>query len=269
MRKTIKTWQVIIFLAFTATLFSCDSDSDEPKNPETSSLSKEAQEIYDKLSNTTWTLISSPYDNAPLGNTITFSSTIVSQGVFQLFCSSYPSDIFAWMPTPDGGGDLLMTGALTACNAANAGSFITYFGSRVYLDFSGNSMSITSTVNSNKKYVYTKSTSGSSSDPISGGEDGFEKPDVGFYDYTQQGKSSVKVDFIIYNKNEAGVSSATIKYGTTSTANSSASTNIVGDHVIATISGLKSDTKYYVKCTVKGKGGTVTTESVAISLSSW
>lgn len=268
MKKAIITWQVIIFLALSATLFSCGSDSDELKNTDTGSLSKDAQEIYDKLSNTTWTLISSPYDNAPLGSTITFSSTIVSKGIFQLFCSSYPGDIFAWMPAPDDG-DLLMTGALTSYNAANAGDFIVYFGSRVYLDFSGNRMSMTSTVNSNKKYVYTKSSSGSSSDPSSGGEDGYEKPDVEFYDYTQQGKSSVKVDFIIYNKNEAGVSSATIKYGTSSTANSSASTNIVGDHVIATISGLKSDTKYYVKCTVKGKGGTTTTNAVTISLSSW
>lgn len=269
MKISILSLQIVFLFALATTLFSCGNESYEPENPDTDisqgSLSNEAQEIYNKLNSTTWCLNSSTYDHAPLGSTITFSSIVVSKSAFQLFCSNYPNDIFAWVPAPDDGGDLLLTASLTPCNASNGGAFLIHYGSRVNLRFSGNKMTMTSTSNSNIVYVYSQSPS----KPSTGGEDEYEKPDVGFYDYTQQGKSSVKVDFIIYNKDEAGVSSASIKYGTSSSANSSASTNIVGNHAIATISGLKSDTKYYVKCTVKGKGGSVTSDVVTISLSSW
>lgn len=252
------------------TMTSCsDDEPEESKTPNTSqsTMSTKAKEIYNKLQNTTWTLISSPYPKAPLGNTITFSSIPIFDGAYNLYCSAYPNDVFAWLPAPDHHDpcDLLMTWTLTNCNATNAGDFISLFGCSVNLSWSGNRMIMTSISDSNKKYVYTESTSGAGT----GGESGYEKPDVGFYDYTQLSKSSVKVDFIIYNKDEAGVSTVSIKYGTSSATNSSASTSLVGNHAVATISGLKSDTKYYVKCTVKGKGGTVTTDAFAISLTSW
>lgn len=259
---------IAILVVLPTTLTSCgDDEPNEPETPESSqnTLSKRAQEIYNKLSNTTWTLISSPYPNSPLGNTIPFTSIPVIDGAYKLYCSAYPNDVFAWLPAPDDGGDLLMTPNLTVCDAGNGGAFAVLFGSRVYVSWSGNRMTLTSISNSSMKYVYTQD----SLNPDHEEENGNEKPDVGFYDYTQLSTSSVKVDFVIYNKEEAGVSSASIKYGTNSSATSSVSTSLIGNHAIATIDGLKSNTKYYVKCTVKGKGGTITTDAITISLTSW
>lgn len=250
-------------------LASCDKD-DPINDPQgnSDSLSPQAKAVYNKLCNTTWRLVSSYSDKAPLGNTITFSSTpVINDLAYQLHCSYFPNDIFAWVPADNDDCDLLMTGTLTQCNASNAGAFSVCFGSRVNISITGDKMTMTSTSINNARYEYIKT---SSQDPDNqGGNTEYEKPDVDFYDYTQQGSSSVKVDYIIYNADDAGVSSATIKYGTNSSTSSSASTSIIGKHAIATISGLKPNTKYYVRCTVKSKGGTITTDAIPISITSW
>lgn len=86
----------------------------------------------------------------------------------------------------------------------------------------------------------------------------YEKPDVGFYDFTAT-RSSIRVQYKIYNKNEAKVSSAQIYYGTSSNPTKNVSTNISGTLITANISGLESGTTYYVKCKVTGAGGSTTT----------
>ena len=99
-----------------------------------------------------------------------------------------------------------------------------------------------------------------------GGEDGgkengtttYEKPDVGFYDFTAT-KTSLKVQYKIYNKDEAKVTSAKIYYGTSSNPTQSATTTVSGVMISANISGLKAGTEYYVKCVATGKAGTTTT----------
>lgn len=90
------------------------------------------------------------------------------------------------------------------------------------------------------------------------GSDSYEKPDVGFYDFTAT-KTSLKVQYKIYNKDEADVTSAKIYYGTSSHLSSSKTATISGTLITATISGLKAGTTYYVKCVATGKGGTTTT----------
>lgn len=256
---------MVILMSMTICLSSCGDKSDEPGNSE--QLSERAQEIYNKLNDTTWALVSSPYEKSPLGSTITFSSSAIFPGAYYLYCSYYPNDVFAWLPAPDDEMDLQMVSTLTHCDPSNGGSFSVLFGAGAFVSFSGNKMTLISAIDNDTVYVYSKVSSNSGND--NDGADGYEKPDVEFYDYTQQGSSSVKVDFIIYNKEEAGVSTASIKYGKTASANTLATTNIIGNHVTATISGLKANTKYYVKCTVKGKGGSVTTDAVPISLTSW
>lgn len=91
-----------------------------------------------------------------------------------------------------------------------------------------------------------------------GSSDSYEKPDVGFYDFTAT-KTSLKVQYKIYNKDEAGVTSAKIYYGTSSNPSSSKTATISGTLITANISGLKAGTEYYVKCVATGKGGTTTT----------
>lgn len=86
-----------------------------------------------------------------------------------------------------------------------------------------------------------------------------EKPEIGFYDFTAT-KTSLKVQYKIYNKDEADVKSAKIYYGTTSNPTASKSASISGTMITANITGLKAGTTYYVKCSVTGKAGTTTTE---------
>lgn len=103
-------------------------------------------------------------------------------------------------------------------------------------------------------------------DTGSGGNDGntggdnptYEKPDIGFYDFTATTKS-LKVQYYIYNKDEARVSSAKIYYGTSSNPTASKTATVSGVLITANISGLKTGTTYYVKCVATGKGGTTTT----------
>ena len=96
-----------------------------------------------------------------------------------------------------------------------------------------------------------------------GSSSSYENPDVGFYDYTAT-RTSLKVQYRIYNKSEAGVTSARIYYGTSSNPTSSKSATISGTMATANISGLKAGTTYYVKCVVTGKGGTTTTTTTRL-----
>ncbi len=88
----------------------------------------------------------------------------------------------------------------------------------------------------------------------------YEKPDVGFYDFTAT-KTSLKVQYKIYNKEEAQVRSAKIYYGTSSNPSSVKSASVSGTMITANISGLKAGTTYYVKCVATGRGGTSTTST--------
>ena len=99
---------------------------------------------------------------------------------------------------------------------------------------------------------------GNNNDNTGGGTTTYEKPDIGFYDFTAT-KTSLKVQYKIYNKDKAKVTSAKIYYGTSSNPTSSKTATVSGVLITANISGLKAGTTYYVKCVATGKGGTTTT----------
>lgn len=101
-------------------------------------------------------------------------------------------------------------------------------------------------------------TGGSDNDNTGGGTTTYEKPDIGFYDFTAT-KTSLTVQYRIFNKEEAEVTSAKIYYGTSSNPSSSKTATVSGTLITANISGLKAGTTYYVKCKATGKGGTTTT----------
>lgn len=100
--------------------------------------------------------------------------------------------------------------------------------------------------------------SGSGGSGGSGSSSSYEKPDIGFYDFTAT-KTSLKVQYKIYNKDESKVTSAKIYYGTSSNPTSSKTATVSGVLITANISGLKAGTTYYVKCVATGKGGATTT----------
>ena len=109
---------------------------------------------------------------------------------------------------------------------------------------------------------YSSSSNGGSGETNNGGggSTSYEKPDVGFYDFTAT-RTSLKVQYRIYNNDDAKVSSATIYYGTTSNPTSPKTATVNGNMITANISGLKAGTTYYVKCVAKGKGGTTTSST--------
>lgn len=88
----------------------------------------------------------------------------------------------------------------------------------------------------------------------------YEKPNIAFDDYDAY-TTSVKVQYRIYNKDKAKVSSAKIYYGTTSNPTASVNASVSGVLITARITGLKKGTTYYVKCKATGKGGTTTTST--------
>lgn len=130
----------------------------------------------------------------------------------------------------------------------------------------------------NKRYVFysfgQKPSSGSNNDDgnsnggdtgggSTGGSTSYEKPDIGFYDFTAY-QTKLKVVYKIYNKNEAKVTSAKVYYGTSSNPTKYVSSSVAGVLITANISGLKKGTTYYVKCVATGKGGTTTTGTTKV-----
>lgn len=96
-----------------------------------------------------------------------------------------------------------------------------------------------------------------------GGSTSYEKPDIGFNDFTAY-QTKLKVVYKIYNKDEAKVTSAKVYYGTSSNPSKSVSATVAGVLITANISGLKKGTTYYVKCVATGKGGTTTTGTTKV-----
>lgn len=130
----------------------------------------------------------------------------------------------------------------------------------------------------NKRYVFysfgQKPSSGSNNDDgnsnggdtgggSTGGSTSYEKPDIGFSDFTAY-QTKLKVVYKIYNKDKAKVTSAKVYYGTSSNPTRSVSASVAGVLITANISGLKKGTTYYVKCVATGKGGTTTTGTTKV-----
>ena len=131
----------------------------------------------------------------------------------------------------------------------------------------------------NKRYVFytfgqkpSSDSNNSSGGPNNGGSTGggstggstsYEKPDIGFNDFTAY-QTKLKVVYKIYNKDEAKVTSAKVYYGTSSNPTKSVTATVSGVLITANISGLKKGTTYYVKCVATGKGGTTTTGTTKV-----
>ncbi len=104
---------------------------------------------------------------------------------------------------------------------------------------------------------------GGSSGGNTGGSTSYEKPDIGFNDFTAY-QTKLKVVYKIYNSDKAKVTSAKVYYGTSSNPTKSVSATVAGVLITANISGLQKGTTYYVKCVATGKGGTTTTGTTKV-----
>lgn len=105
------------------------------------------------------------------------------------------------------------------------------------------------------KVTYQEDSSFSNGNAEDGDNYKDEPPYVTSFDFTAT-KSSITVKFMCSER----PTSATIKYGTSSPT-STASSSISGKQVSATVSGLKSGTKYYFKCTVKNSYGSSSSDT--------
>lgn len=267
---------------FCLTSCSSDDDSSEKENVE----DERPSAIIAQLGGTTWSLMKSIHKSADglyyndllalhpdaQGATITFL-TDKQYGGYKIFYSYRPNGYATWFDAIEINepGDIFIGGNYTF-SAEDAGSVYAIFGSGpLYVDISGDILTLRTAGDSKyqSEFVYQRVTSseGEGDSP----SDKYEKPELGLYDFTQTGKSSLKIDYIIYNIGEIGsIKSAKINYGKTSSANErSVSSNIVGNHAITTITGLSPNTDYYFRCTVRSEGGSSTTSSVKISLSAW
>lgn len=100
---------------------------------------------------------------------------------------------------------------------------------------------------------------GGTSGGNTGGSTSYEKPDIGFNDFTAY-QTKLKVVYKIYNRDKAKVTSAKVYYGTSSNPTKPITATVSGVLITANITGLKKGTTYYVKCVATGKGGTTTTD---------
>lgn len=276
MRLEVKILLLLLNILF---MGACSNDSEDilditPENQYT--IDDNVKSLSSKLFNTSWTYQYSEFYNKDNGRyshtnsdfankfTFTFSNEIFSNNEYKLIVNGY-SDAACWWHIDENGVDYSATDygyRIANMTATDVGGWSTCGGCIFdgYISTQTNSKLILKDFYTDGikyvQHIYTASSnSGGGSD---GGSTTYEKPDVGFYDFTAT-KTSLKVQYKIYNKDEAGVTSAKIYYGTTSNPSSSKTATISGTLITANISGLKAGTEYYVRCVATGKGGTTTT----------
>lgn len=276
MKLEIKILLLLLNILF---MGACSDDSEDilditPENQYT--IDDNVKSLSSKLFNTSWTYQYSEFYNKDNGRyshtnsdfankfTFTFSNEIFSNNEYKLIVNGN-SDAACWWHIDEDGVDYSATdygyrianmtatdvGGWSACGGCIFDGYLsTQTNSKLILkDFYTDGIKYV-------QHIYTASSN--SGGGSGGGSTTYEKPDVGFYDFTAT-KTSLKVQYKIYNKDEAGVTSAKIYYGTSSNPSSSKTATISGTLITASISGLKAGTEYYVKCVATGKGGTTTT----------
>lgn len=261
---------------------SCSKGEDEPGGGGGKSIDPKIEALSSELFNTSWTYQYTEFYNNNNGSyshsnyefqnafTYTFSDDIYGNNLYQLVVNGYSDVNCYWCIDENGldysatqfGFDILgMSSSEVAAWGACGGAT---FDTNIYTH-TASKLVLRNYYDDGIKYVqhvFKAASNPGGGDNSGGGTGGgsssYEEPEVGFYDYTST-KSSLKVQYKIYNKDEAEVSSAKIYYGTSTNPSSYKTATVNGVIISANITGLKSGTSYYVKCVATGKGGQTTT----------
>lgn len=272
MKKLLLLWAIIMPFAF----YSCGDNNDDGEDilditPEDQyTIDEQTKYLSSRLFNTSWTYqYTEIYNNngsyyrthSEFANkfTLTFSNEICGNNMYKLIVNGN-SDSFNWWRIDENGVNYSTHGYIydiakmtnrERAQWAECGGFIH----NGYISTQTNSKLIIKTFYSDginyDQHIFTASSnSGGGSGNNSGGSGDIEE----FYETNFSStayKNKITVNFYFSDR----VTSATIKYGTTSSCSSSKSATVSAKSAYATISGLKSGTKYYFKCVAKSKTG--------------
>lgn len=273
-----RTLKIVLF---SVPFFSCGGGEDEPElSGDYTQLANYSQfsYYYDKLANTTWALVDARRPDGEqyvgleeyLGQTLTFTGEIVWDDCLKLKSSLFPTGGYGLWRIEDSG-NLFFTpnGGTYPLNAWQSGEFLGIMGMGGEIVELNDRILVCRRFYDGRYSEYTYEAATHYDDPDSpgdepGGSSGYEKPDIGFYDFTCYGTSTIKVQFVINNPDEAAVSSAKVYYGKSSPSKS-VTAEIVGKMIIARISGLEAGTEYEVKCKATGKGGTSISDTYLVA----
>ncbi len=278
--KAIKFLSIMLCLVASMSVAACGDgdDSDEPDGSggSGSMVSSEIERLSSKLFGTSWQHSQSKYyttdgryshmSSSIVDCVFTFSDEIFGNDKYELKVDGTGNYAY-WYINEEGltfnasnyGYMVLKMDASTVGAWMSCGGCV--FDAEIY-ELTSDRLVVKEMYSNGVDYVlhyYNRASSGSGGS--SGGTSSdYEKPDIGFYDFTAT-KSSLKVQYKIYNQDEANVTSAKIYYGTSSNPTRSKTATVSGQYITATITGLESGTTYYVKCEASGKGGTATTST--------
>ncbi len=261
-------------------LVSCSKD-DDVSSGNNYTIDPVTQVLSSKLFNTSWVYQYSDFYNKDNGKyrrtstefankfTYTFSNKTYSTNKYLLIVNGNTSAA-CWWCIDSNGLDLSSTdycyrfanmsagavGGWSACGGSVSDAKITLTNSELVVkEYYSDGVNYV-------KHVFKSS--GSTGEGTSGDSSGSStsnaKPDIGFYDFSAT-KTSLTVQYKIYNSTEAGVTSAKIYHGTSSNPSKSSTATVSGALITSKITGLKSGTTYYVKCVATGKGGVTTTST--------
>lgn len=284
MKSIIKAFGMLAILTLCISVTSCGSDDeDTPKE-------MNHPEIYDQFFNTSWQLTSSKTYHSEnsktevidhlkqhpsfAGMTLNFTDEIAWEGQKEWYkmTSSRFSGYGAWFVNEKG--ELLFTvyagqhslsdkERINFESAAGTGGTPELINGGTQLRFVWEYESDDSDYRSSHVEIFTRldyqgdNNSGSSGNN-SGSSNKYEKPELGFSNFTAT-NTSLFVEYKILNSKDCGkIKSAKIYYGQ-SAATRSVNATVTGVVIRARISGLKAGTSYYVKCSATGEGGTSTT----------
>ena len=267
-RLSILLETIFILLCVFFTLSSCSNSSSDEDAQEETKLQHNVS-IENQLKNTCWKQYKCiTEDGRTLTNMqriLSFTSTPIDFGTYGTCYRTKSGDKYCgiWFVQEDG--TLRMYTFYSDFDAfGNGKNSIGYgVGKLQILKRTTNELVYRMGLSEETYYYYYTSTNTGGDNSSGGGSTSYEKPDIGFNNFTAY-QTKLKVVYKIYNKDEAKVTSAKVYYGTSSNPTKSVSATVAGVLITANISGLKKGTTYYVKCVATGKGGTTTTGTTKI-----